>query len=138
MAFDIEMIKQVYAALPGKIERARELVGRPLTYTEKILYAHLTDALPAEAFVRGGSYVDFDPDRVAMQDATAQMAMLQFMQAGKARTAVPSTPRDTSASSPGPSRSFRPPIRTSSWRLAKTNSLASAGIPVPRTRRRPC
>ncbi|MCH7529867.1 aconitate hydratase, partial [Patescibacteria group bacterium] len=84
-------IKQVYAELPDKIAKARELLGRPMTYTEKILYAHLAEALPQEAFKRGGAYVDFSPDRVTMQDATAQMAMLQFMQAGKAKVAVPST-----------------------------------------------
>ena len=91
MAFDIEVIKQVYGQLPDRIAKARELLGRPMTYTEKILYAHLAEALPQEAFARGGAYVDFDPDRVTMQDATAQMAMLQFMQAGKAKVAVPST-----------------------------------------------
>ncbi|MCH8205346.1 MAG: aconitate hydratase, partial [Candidatus Hydrogenedentes bacterium] len=91
MAFDIEMIKQVYAELPDKIAKARALLGRPMTYTEKVLYAHLAEALPEEAFERGGAYVDFSPDRVTMQDATAQMAMLQFMQAGKAKVAVPST-----------------------------------------------
>lgn len=91
MAFDIEMIKKVYAALPVKVEAARELTGRPLTLAEKTLYAHLFDQLPAAPFERGKSYVNFAPDRVAMQDATAQMALLQFMQAGKSRTAVPST-----------------------------------------------
>jgi len=90
MAFDIEMIKKVYAELPGKVEKTRQLLGKPLTLTEKILYAHLADA-PAKAFERGNSYVDFKPDRVAMQDATAQMALLQFMQAGKSKAAVPST-----------------------------------------------
>ena len=91
MAFDIEMIKKVYAELPGKIEKTRQLLGKPLTLTEKILYAHLADRIPAESFERGASYVNFNPDRVAMQDATAQMALLQFMQAGKQRVAVPST-----------------------------------------------
>jgi aconitate hydratase len=89
--FDLEMIKAKYAALPAKVEAARKMLGKPMTFTEKILYAHLSDRLPAEAYIRGGSYVDFDPDRVAMQDATAQMALLQFMQAGKKRVAVPST-----------------------------------------------
>ncbi|MCC7318422.1 MAG: aconitate hydratase [Bacteroidales bacterium] len=89
--FDLEMIKAKYAALPAKVEAARKMLGKPMTFTEKILYAHLSDKLPAEAYSRGGSYVDFDPDRVAMQDATAQMALLQFMQAGKKRVAVPST-----------------------------------------------
>lgn len=91
MAFDISMIKKVYEAFPSKVEAARKLVGRPLTLTEKILYAHLWDALPAQPFERGNSYVDFAPDRVAMQDATAQMALLQFMQSGRAKVAVPST-----------------------------------------------
>lgn len=91
MAFDIDMIRQVYENFGPRIEAARHLVGRPLTLTEKILYAHLADALPAKAFERGNSYVDFNPDRVAMQDATAQMALLQFMQAGRKKVAVPST-----------------------------------------------
>lgn len=91
MAFDIEMIKKVYAALPGKIATARKAVGRPLTLTEKILYAHLTEGIPSQPYERGKSYVDFNPDRVAMQDATAQMALLQFMQAGRKKVAVPST-----------------------------------------------
>lgn len=91
MIFDLDMIKRVYAELPGKVEAARKLAGRPLTLTEKILYAHLVDALPAKPFERGKDYVDFNPDRVAMQDATAQMALLQFMQAGRKKVAVPST-----------------------------------------------
>ncbi len=91
MAFDIEMIKRVYAELPGKIEAARKLLNRPLTLTEKILYSHLHSSQALEDFKRGGSYVDFAPDRVAMQDATAQMALLQFMQAGRPTVAVPST-----------------------------------------------
>lgn len=74
-----------------RVPAARKLVGRPLTLTEKILYSHLWDALPSTAYVRGESYVDFGPDRVAMQDATAQMALLQFMQAGRPKVAVPST-----------------------------------------------
>jgi aconitate hydratase len=91
MLFDLDMIKAVYDALPGKVEAARKLTGRPLTLTEKILYAHLTEALPAQPYSRGKDYVDFNPDRVAMQDATAQMALLQFMQAGRKQAAVPST-----------------------------------------------
>jgi len=91
MAFDIEMIKGVYARMKERVDNAREVVGRPLTYSEKILYAHLYDGLATEAYKRGESYVDFAPDRVAMQDATAQMALLQFMQAGKNKTAVPTT-----------------------------------------------
>ena len=91
MAFDIEMIKKVYARYPERIEAARKAVGRPLTLTEKILYAHLSEGAASQAYSRGVSYVDFQPDRVAMQDATAQMALLQFMQAGKSQVAVPST-----------------------------------------------
>ncbi|MEO5644277.1 MAG: aconitate hydratase [Bacteroidia bacterium] len=91
MVFDLEMIKRVYSALPGKVDAARKLVGRPLTLTEKILYTHLTEALPKMPYGRGKDYVDFNPDRVAMQDATAQMALLQFMQAGRKQVAVPST-----------------------------------------------
>lgn len=91
MVFDLDMIKRVYAALPAKVEAARKLTGRPLTLTEKILYAHLSEALPAKPFERGKDYVDFNPDRVTMQDATAQMALLQFMQAGRKKVAVPST-----------------------------------------------
>ena len=91
MAFDIEMIKEVYAQIPERISAARSAVGRPLTLTEKILYAHLTEGAASQAYERGKSYVDFQPDRVAMQDATAQMALLQFMQAGRDKVAVPST-----------------------------------------------
>ncbi|MDM1073202.1 aconitate hydratase [Empedobacter brevis] len=91
MAFDINMIKGVYAKMQERVDAARSIVARPLTYSEKILYAHLFDGQPTQAYARGESYVDFAPDRVAMQDATAQMALLQFMQAGKVKTAVPST-----------------------------------------------
>lgn len=91
MAFDIEMIKEVYARFPERISAARKAVGKPLTLTEKILYAHLTEGPASQAYGRGKSYVDFQPDRVAMQDATAQMALLQFMQAGREKVAVPST-----------------------------------------------
>lgn len=91
MAFDIEMIKEVYARFPERIAAARKVVGRPLTLTEKILYAHLTEGPASQVYKRGASYVDFQPDRVAMQDATAQMALLQFMQAGRSKVAVPST-----------------------------------------------
>ena len=91
MAFDIDMIKSVYERMPARVEAARNLVGRPLTLSEKILYSHLWEGNPTEVFERGKSYVDFAPDRVAMQDATAQMALLQFMQAGKNQVAVPST-----------------------------------------------
>ena len=91
MAFDIDMIKAVYAALPKKIEAVRERLGRPLTLTEKILYTHLDQASPLENYGRAKDYVFFSPDRVAMQDATAQMALLQFMMAGRDKVAVPST-----------------------------------------------
>jgi aconitate hydratase len=91
MAFDIEMIKKVYANFAGRIEAARKATGKPLTLTEKILYAHLTEGNATAAYERGKDYVDFAPDRVAMQDATAQMALLQFMQSGRTTVAVPST-----------------------------------------------
>ncbi|MFU8842364.1 MAG: aconitate hydratase [Bacteroidales bacterium] len=91
MIFDLDLIRQVYASLAERIITARKVVGKPLTFTEKILYAHL-DEDPARAeYQRGASYVDFRPDRVAMQDATAQMALLQFMQAGREKVAVPTT-----------------------------------------------
>lgn len=91
MAFDIDLIKKTYAEMPAKLEAARKVLGKPLTLTEKILYTHLWDGNADTAFERGKSYVDFAPDRVAMQDATAQMALLQFMQAGRDKVAVPST-----------------------------------------------
>lgn len=91
MAFDIEMIKEVYAKMPERIEAARKAVGKPLTLSEKILYTHLDAGNASEGFTRGKDYVDFRPDRVAMQDATAQMALLQFMQSGRDKAAVPST-----------------------------------------------
>ncbi|HPE76283.1 MAG TPA: aconitate hydratase [Draconibacterium sp.] len=89
--FDLELIKTVYTQLPERVEIAKKKLNRPLTYAEKILYAHLFDPKAVEAFGRGKAYVDFAPDRVAMQDATAQMALLQFMNSGKKTTAVPST-----------------------------------------------
>ncbi|HLT88159.1 MAG TPA: aconitate hydratase [Sphingobacterium sp.] len=91
MAFDIEMIKKVYSQYDERIAAARQVVNKPLTLAEKILYAHLWAGNATEAYERGASYVDFAPDRVAMQDATAQMALLQFMQAGRPKVAVPST-----------------------------------------------
>ncbi|NQT77290.1 MAG: aconitate hydratase [Bacteroidetes bacterium] len=91
MAFDIDMIKGVYTRMASRIDAARSVLGKPLTLTEKILYSHLDKGNASRAYARGDSYVDFRPDRVAMQDATAQMALLQFMQAGKNRVAVPST-----------------------------------------------
>ena len=91
MAFDIDMIKKVYASMAERVDAARDLVGKPLTLSEKILYSHLWDGKPSTAFTRGKDYVDFAPDRIACQDATAQMALLQFMQAGKDKVAVPTT-----------------------------------------------
>jgi len=91
MVFDLDMIKKVYERYPERIAAARKVVGKPLTLAEKILYAHLWEGNATSAQERGKSYVDFAPDRVAMQDATAQMALLQFMQAGKSKVAVPST-----------------------------------------------
>ena len=91
MAFDIDMIRTNYAKIKERVILAKELLGRSLTSTEKILYAHLWDDLPSNAFRRGEDYVDFAPDRIACQDATAQMALLQFMQAGKLSVAVPTT-----------------------------------------------
>jgi len=91
MAFDIDVIKSVYERMPGNIQAAREILGRPLTLAEKILYNHLSEGVQMTAFERAADYVDFAPDRVAMQDATAQMALLQFMQAGRDKVAVPST-----------------------------------------------
>ena len=90
MVFDLDLIRKIYSEFETKVHEARQLVNKPLTFTEKVLYAHLS--LPATgAFERGKDYVDFAPDRVAMQDATAQMALLQFMQAGRSKVAVPST-----------------------------------------------
>ena len=91
MAFDINMIKTVYNRMTERVDKAREVVGKPLTLSEKILYSHLWDGNVNSAFTRGKDYVDFAPDRVACQDATAQMALLQFMQAGKQKVAVPTT-----------------------------------------------
>lgn len=91
IVFDLEMIKSVYAILASRIDGARNVLKRPLTLTEKILYAHLDKNVTLADYVRGKDYLDFNPDRVAMQDATAQMALLQFMQAGKSKVAVPST-----------------------------------------------
>jgi aconitate hydratase A / 2-methylisocitrate dehydratase len=91
MAFDIDMIKAVYARMTARVDAAKAIVGRPLTLAEKILYNHLWDVNASKAFTRGKDYVDFAPDRIACQDATAQMALLQFMQAGKDKVAVPTT-----------------------------------------------
>ncbi len=91
MAFDIDMIKGLYSNMAERVDKARELVGRPLTLSEKILYSHLWEGNPTKEFIRGKDYVDFAPDRIACQDATAQMALLQFMQAGKPKVAVPTT-----------------------------------------------
>jgi aconitate hydratase len=89
--FDIEIIEKFYASFSKKVDNARDILGRPLTYTEKILFGHLDSASSISTVKRGSSYNDFNPDRVAMQDATAQMALLQFMMAGKNKVSVPST-----------------------------------------------
>ncbi|WP_037319870.1 aconitate hydratase [Salegentibacter sp. Hel_I_6] len=91
MAYDIDMIKKVYSQMAERVNTAREVVGKPLTLSEKILYSHLWDGAAKEAYQRGKDYVEFAPDRIACQDATAQMALLQFMQAGKKQVAVPTT-----------------------------------------------
>ncbi|QED36332.1 aconitate hydratase [Antarcticibacterium arcticum] len=91
MAYDIDMIRKVYSQMTQRVNKAREVVGKPLTLSEKILYSHLWDGETTQAFRRGKDYVDFAPDRIACQDATAQMALLQFMQAGKKTVAVPTT-----------------------------------------------
>ncbi len=91
MIFDLDLIKEIYSRMAEKIDKARKVTGKPLTLTEKILYSHLDEGMATKIYERGNSYVDFRPDRVAMQDATAQMALLQFMQAGKDKVAVPST-----------------------------------------------
>lgn len=91
MLFDFRVIRAYYDQYPERVEAARKLLGRPMTLAEKILYAHLAGPLPEKPFQRGTDYVDFNPDRVAMQDATAQMALLQFMMAGKDKVAVPTT-----------------------------------------------
>src|SRR5690554_6282199 len=89
--FDFDLISRIYTEMPDKIKRARKKLNRPMTYAEKILYSHLFDDNTIREFERGNHYVDFAPDRVAMQDATAQMALLQFMNSGRDTTAVPST-----------------------------------------------
>ena len=91
MIFDLEMIKKVYSSIKQKVDSARKVCNHPLTLSEKTLYSHLWDGNPKKPFLRGKDYVDFAPDRIACQDATAQMALLQFMQAGKKKVAVPTT-----------------------------------------------
>ena len=89
--FDLKIIERFYASFPKKVDNARNILGRPLTYTEKILFGHLDSTFSISTAKRGSSYNDFNPDRVAMQDATAQMALLQFMMAGKDKVSVPTT-----------------------------------------------
>ena len=89
--FDLKLIKRTYGNFGPRIQMARNTLNKPLTLSEKILYSHLFDPNNVKDFKRGADYVDFAPDRVAMQDATAQMALLQFMNSGKSKTAVPST-----------------------------------------------
>lgn len=91
MAFDLEMIRSVYQTIGERVTKARQVTGKPLTLSEKILYSHLSEGSPTVVYKRGGSYVDFAPDRIACQDATAQMALLQFMHAGKEKVSVPTT-----------------------------------------------
>ena len=91
MILDINMLRQFYANYSSRVDTARKALGHPLTYAEKVLYAHLYQPEEIKSFQRGAAYVDFAPDRVAMQDATAQMALLQFMNAGKDRVAVPAS-----------------------------------------------
>jgi aconitate hydratase len=91
MAFDIDLIKKVYSEMSSRIEHAKKIIGKPLTLTEKVLYSHLWNNEISNAYERGADYVDFSPDRVTCQDATAQMALLQFMQAGKQKVEVPTT-----------------------------------------------
>ena len=90
MAFDFNMIKEVYSNIVKNVDEARKFVDKPMTLSEKILYSHLWNPV-SKSFLRGKNYVDFKPDRIACQDATAQMALLQFMQAGKNKVAVPTT-----------------------------------------------
>ena len=91
MVYDVTMLKAFYASYKGKMEHVRAVLQRPLTLAEKILYTHLFDEKGVKDYKRGEDYVNFRPDRVAMQDATAQMALLQFMNAGREQVAVPST-----------------------------------------------
>ena len=90
MVFDLEMIKNIYSSMKEKVDHAKSICKHPFTLSEKILYSHLWSNIE-KRFERGVDYVDFAPDRIACQDATAQMALLQFMQAGKKKVAVPTT-----------------------------------------------
>ena len=87
--YDLKMIKDFYSSFGAKVDNVKEKLKRPLTFTEKILYGHIDSESAINSALRGVSYEDFNPDRVAMQDATAQMALLQFMMAGKSKVAVP-------------------------------------------------
>lgn len=91
MLFDLEMIQSVYSIIPERITKIKKILGRPLTLSEKILYSHLYDFNNTKFYNRGSDYANFSPDRIAMQDATAQMALLQFMMAGRDKTAVPTS-----------------------------------------------
>ena len=91
MLFNLDMIKDRYSKIPARVDAARKLLGRPLTLAEKILYSHLIDGAEKQVYERGNSFAEFHPDRVAMQDATAQMALLQFTTAGKSKVALPSS-----------------------------------------------
>ena len=136
----IELVQSVYAKLPGRVAAGRARFGRPLTLTEKILLNHLGDA--DEPIERGGTYNDFHPDRVAMQDATAQMALLQFMTAGLPTTAVPSgmMPVTTAACMDSTSRSARPmhsgkPTTVPSAHTASGRQCRLSGTGAPTQRR---
>ena len=91
MLFNFDMIQATYARIPARVAVARKQLGRPLTLAEKILYSHLIDGAENRTYKRGADFAEFHPDRVAMKDATAQMALLQFTTAGKSRVAVPSS-----------------------------------------------
>ena len=91
MTFDLDMIKKHYKNMPSRVDIARDVLKRPLTYTEKVLFSHLEEETLKQEYNRGGAYVNFLPDRAALQDATSQMVILQFMQAGKKRVAIPTT-----------------------------------------------
>ncbi len=145
MIFDLDMIKAYYADLPGKVAAARQALGRPLTLTEKILFSHLHPESPMRDHGRGKDYVFFAPDRVAMQDATAQMALLQFMTCGMDKTAVPSTVHcdHLIQAKTGADTDLRRP-RTStprsmhSSRPYATNMASGSGSRGPGSSTRPC
>ena len=143
MLFDLDLIRTVYGTFANRVDAARKAAGTPLTLTEKILYAHLFDAdgtkLPiGHAYVRGTDYVNFRPDRVAMQDATAQMALLQFMNAGRDRSAVPASVHcdhliqaDMGADKDLPTATVRTAKCTTSSAAYRTATASASGSPAP-------